>query len=117
MSSNVSLQADMASIPSSALAVFRSIQPLVRALSADNVAPIAVLRVEAIQRDMLEFLAELHSALINDNHILSFEGCQRDRTHCRLHNGPSSNSSIEINLHSKCTLGLQKHYLAWKNLS
>ena len=48
MSNNVALQADIANIPSTAIGILGSVQPLLRTLSADDVAPMAVLQVESI---------------------------------------------------------------------
>ena len=44
----VSLQADVGNIPQSSLATLGSLRPLLRALTADDVVPMAVLQVEAI---------------------------------------------------------------------
>ena len=45
---NVALHADVANIPSSSLSTLGSFRPLLKALSADDVSPMAVLQVEAI---------------------------------------------------------------------
>jgi hypothetical protein len=42
MSDAVNLQSDLSNIPTGSLAVLGSIQPLLKALSADNVSPLAV---------------------------------------------------------------------------
>lgn len=46
--SNVSLQVDVGDIPSNSIAVLSSLQPLLKALSADNVHPLAVVELAAI---------------------------------------------------------------------
>lgn len=48
MSGPVSLQADVGNIPSNALSLLGSLSPLLRALSADNVSPLAVVQAEAL---------------------------------------------------------------------
>ena len=48
MSDGVSVSADLGNLPSNSLAVLGSIQPILKALSADNVNPLAVLQMEAI---------------------------------------------------------------------
>lgn len=48
MSNTVSLQADVAGIPSNSLAVLGTLNPLLKALSSDNVNPLAVLQAEAL---------------------------------------------------------------------
>ena len=48
MANQISLQADVASAPNSAISLLGAAQPLLKALSADNVNPLAVLQVEAI---------------------------------------------------------------------
>jgi hypothetical protein len=48
MAGQISLQADVTNVPSSALSLLGAAQPLLKALSADNVNPLAVLQVEAI---------------------------------------------------------------------
>src|SRR5437016_3105745 len=48
MSNAVSLQADVSNIPSNSLAALGTLSPLLKALSADNVHPLAVLQTEAI---------------------------------------------------------------------
>lgn len=48
MSGGVTLQADVSSIPANSLTVLGSIQPLLKALSADNVNPLAVLQAQSL---------------------------------------------------------------------
>jgi len=48
MSQSVSLQTDVGNLPSNSLSVLGSLRPLLKALSADNVNPLAVLQVQAI---------------------------------------------------------------------
>ena len=48
MPGTVAVQADIANIPSNSLAILGSLSPLLKALSADNVNPLAVLQVEAL---------------------------------------------------------------------
>jgi hypothetical protein len=48
MSGAVSLQADVGNIPSNSVALLTSLAPLLRAISADNVSPLAVIQLEAI---------------------------------------------------------------------
>lgn len=48
MSNSVSLQADVGNIPSNSVALLSSLSPLLKALSSDNVSPLAVVQMEAI---------------------------------------------------------------------
>ncbi|KAI1644371.1 uncharacterized protein F4817DRAFT_219801 [Daldinia loculata] len=50
MSGIVSLQADIGSIPPGAVELLRSIAPIMRSLTADNVSPLAVIQIEDIGR-------------------------------------------------------------------
>ncbi|KAE8453307.1 hypothetical protein EG329_011374 [Mollisiaceae sp. DMI_Dod_QoI] len=50
MSSHFSLQADVTNIPQGALSLLGALTPILRALSADNVSPLAVVQLEAIGR-------------------------------------------------------------------
>ena len=48
MSQDVSLQADVGALPTNSVALLNTLSPLLKALSADNVHPLAVVQVEAI---------------------------------------------------------------------
>src|SRR5277367_2316903 len=48
MSNTLALQTDVGNIPSNSVALLSSLSPVLRVLSADNVAPLAVVQIEAI---------------------------------------------------------------------